>query len=115
MLHEPGFFLQVVPLGFLRLHVGKATLGELAVDKTTAGEAPHPYARVIVLRLIDGKKVWEGGADAGGRWQADGLQPGLEYVAVGIDNKRVFKATAAGPVRASGGAYLVGAQEGGNG
>ena len=73
------------------------TLGELAVDKTSAGEAPHPYARVWVLRLIDGKKVWEGFADAQGRWQADGLHPGFEYVAVGIDQQRVFKATAAGP------------------
>ena len=107
MLHEPGFFLQVMPLGFLRLHVGKATLGELAVDKTAAGEAPHPYARVAVLRLLDMKKVWEGFADAQGRWQADGLQPGFEYVAVGIDQKRVFKATAAGPVKAT--------VEGGNG
>ena len=74
---------------------------ELAVDKTTAGEAPHPYARVIVLRLIDGKKVWEGFANAQGRWQADGLHPNLEYVAVGIDRQRVFKATAAGPVKAT--------------
>ena len=76
-----------------------ARLAELAVDKNTAGEAAHPFARVWVLRLIDGKKVWEGFADAGGRWQADGLLPGLEYVAVGIDQKRVFKATAAGPVK----------------
>ena len=72
---------------------------ELAVDKTSAGEAPHPYARVLVLRLLDGKKVWEGFADENGNWQSDGLQPGLEYVAVGIDRQRVFKATAAGPVK----------------
>ncbi|MBO7411044.1 MAG: hypothetical protein J6T92_03885 [Ottowia sp.] len=76
-------------------------ISELAVDKTTAGEALHPYARVIVLRLLDGKKVWEGFADAQGRWQADGLRPGFEYVAVGIDQRRVFKAAAAGPVRAT--------------
>ena len=94
---------------------GVASLGELVVDKTTAGEAPHPHARVWVLRLLDGKKVWEGFADAGGRWQAEGLQPGLEYVAVGIDPQRVFKATAAGPVKASVGASLVDAQEGSNG
>ena len=78
-----------------------AMLTELAVDKTTAGEAPHPFARVIVLRLLDGKKVWEGFADEHGRWQAQGLHPGLEYVAVGIDQKRIFKATAAGPVTAT--------------
>ncbi|MBR6976374.1 MAG: hypothetical protein IKH84_05695 [Ottowia sp.] len=77
------------------------TLAELAVDKTSAGEAPHVGARVMVLRLLDGKKVWEGFADAEGRWQADGLQHGFEYVAVGIDPQRVFKTTAAGPVKAS--------------
>ena len=92
-----------------------ATLGELAVDKNSQGEAPHPYARVAVLRLVDFKKVWEGVADADGRWQADGLQPGLEYVVVGIDQQRVFKVTAAGPVKVSVGASLVGAQEDGNG
>lgn len=80
---------------------------ELAVDKTSAGESAHPFARVIVLRLIDGKKVWEGFADAQGRWKAEGLRPGLEYVAVGIDRQRIFKATAAGPVTAT--------MEGGNG
>ena len=78
-----------------------AVLPELAVDKTSAGEAPHPYARAIVLRLIDGKKVWEGFADAQGRWKAVGLLPGFEYVVVGIDQRRVFKATAAGPVKAA--------------
>lgn len=79
----------------------RATLAELAVDKNTAGEAPHPYARVAVFRLLDLKKVWEGFADAQGRWQADGLQPGREYVALGIDQQRVYKATAAGPVTAT--------------
>ena len=78
-----------------------ATLPELAVDKTTTGEAPHPFARVLVLRLMDGKKVWEGFADAEGNWSADGLQPGFEYVAVGIDTTRTYKATAAGPVKAT--------------
>ncbi len=92
-----------------------ATIGELAVDKTTAGEAPHPLARVAVFRLFDLAKVWEGFADEQGRWQADGLREGVDYVAVGIDPKRVFKATAAGPVRAPVGASLVGAQEGGDG
>ena len=92
-----------------------ATLAELAVDKNSQGEAPHPFARVAVFRLIDLQKVWEGFADENGNWKADGLQPGLEYVAVGIDPQRVFKTTAAGPVRASVGASLVGAQEGGNG
>lgn len=76
-------------------------ISELAVDKTTANEAPHPFARVLVLRLIDGKKVWEGFADENGHWQADGLRPNLEYVAVGIDRQRVYKATAAGPVKAT--------------
>lgn len=78
-----------------------AALAELAVDKTTAGESMHPFARVLVLRLLDGKKVWEGFADENGNWRADGLQPGHEYVAVGIDNQRVYKATAAGPVKAT--------------
>ena len=82
-----------------QIAASNASLGDLAVDKTTAGETPHPFARVWVLRLIDGKKVWEGFADGNGNWQADGLQPGFEYVAVGIDQKRVFKATAAGPVK----------------
>lgn len=75
-------------------------LAELATDKTASGETPHPYARVLVLRIIDGRKVWDGFADEQGHWQADGLQPGMEYVAVGIDTKRIYKATAAGPVKA---------------
>ena len=110
VLHEvPGaapqcFFAALSPS---QIAAGVASLGDLAVDKTTAGEAPHPYARVIVLRMIDGKKVWEGFADENGNWKADGLHPGLEYIAVGIDQQRVFKTTAAGPVKAT--------VEGGNG
>ena len=90
-----------------------ATMVETAVDKTTTGEAPHPNARVAVLRLIDFRKVWEGFADADGKWQADGLQPGFEYVAVGIDQQRIYKATAAGPVTAT--VPADGATGGGNG
>lgn len=105
-LHLLGDLLQpqtdcAVLLGRFDIPGATATLGELAVDKNTAGEAPYPFAHVAVFRLIDFKKVWEGFADAQGRWQADGLQPGLEYVAIGIDLQRVYKATAAGPVKAS--------------
>ncbi len=76
------------------------TLSELSVDKKDAStpETLHPWARVMVLRLLDGKIVWDGFSDAAGRWRADGLQPGYEYVAVGIDQTRHFKATAAGPI-----------------
>lgn len=66
----------------------------------TAQEMPFAHARVWLLRLADGRKAWEGFSDAQGWYRADGLEAGVEYVAVGIDPARHYKATGAGPVRA---------------
>lgn len=98
---HPRFLPAGTPAFVVRRRSHTAALTELAVDRHGSTETAHPFARVLVLRIIDGKKVWDGFADDEGRWKADGLQPGYEYVAVGIDPKREFKATAAGPVKAS--------------
>lgn len=66
----------------------------------TSPEAPFANGRVWLLRLADGYKAWEGWSDAQGRYTATGLEVGVEYVAVGIDPHRHYKATGAGPVRA---------------
>lgn len=64
----------------------------------TAPEAPFANGRVWLLRLADGYKAWEGWSDAQGHYTATGLEVGVEYVAVGIDPYRNYKATGAGPV-----------------
>ena len=64
----------------------------------TAPEAPFANGRVWLLRLADGYKAWEGWSDAQGHYTATGLEAGVEYVAVGIDPCRNYKATGAGPV-----------------
>lgn len=64
----------------------------------TSPEAPFANGRVWLLRLADGYKAWEGWSDAQGHYTATGLEAGVEYVAVGIDPYRNYKATGAGPV-----------------
>ncbi|MBV7539853.1 hypothetical protein [Acidovorax sp. sic0104] len=64
-------------------------------------ESPFGGGRVWLLRLTDGRKVWEGWSDQQGYYTATGLELGEEYVAVGIDTARNQKATGAGPVRAT--------------
>ena len=66
----------------------------------TSPEAPFANGRVWLLRLADGYKAWEGWSDAQGNYTATGLEVGVEYIAVGIDPYRNYKATGAGPVRA---------------
>ncbi len=66
----------------------------------TSPEAPFANGRVWLLRLADGYKAWEGWSDAQGHYTATGLEVGVEYIAVGIDPYRNYKATGAGPVRA---------------
>ena len=66
----------------------------------TAPEVPFANGRVWSLRLTDGYKAWEGWSNAQGWYRAEGLEAGVEYVAVGIDPERHYKATGAGPVRA---------------
>ena len=61
-------------------------------------ESPFAMGRVLLLRLDDGAKVWEGWSDANGYYTATGLDLGTEYIAVGIDPYRNHKATGAGPV-----------------
>ncbi len=64
-------------------------------------ESPFAMGRVLLLRLEDGIKAWEGWSDASGYYTATGLDLGVEYVAVGIDPYRNHKATGAGPVVAA--------------
>lgn len=64
-------------------------------------EVPFALGRVWLLRLQDGWKAWEGWSDAGGYYTAEGLELGVEYIAVGIDPARNHKATGAGPVTAT--------------
>ena len=64
-------------------------------------ESPFAMGRVLLLRLDDGAKVWEGWSDASGYYTATGLDLGVEYIAVGIDPYRNHKATGAGPVVAT--------------
>ena len=64
----------------------------------SAPETPFASGRVWLLRLADGYKAWEGWSDAQGHYTATGLEAGVEYVAVGIDPYRNYKATGAGPV-----------------
>ena len=74
----------------------------------TAPEAPFVRGRVWLLRAIDGYKACECWTDAQGRYTADGLEPGIAYIPVGIDPTGMHKAAAGGPVVAteSGGAAL---------
>lgn len=66
----------------------------------TAPEVPFANGRVWLLRLTDGYKAWEGWSNAQGWYRAEGLEAGVDYIAVGIDPERHYKATGAGPVRA---------------
>ena len=61
-------------------------------------EAPFATARVWMLRCADGYKAWEGWTDAAGHYTATNLEPGVEYIAVGIDPFRGHQAAGAGPV-----------------
>ena len=85
-----------------RLEFGEA-LGSIT-DRVMFRAAPaapeQPFANAIVwlLRLADGRPAWRGLSDAAGWYTADGLELGVEYVAVGIDAYRHFKSVAAGPV-----------------
>lgn len=64
-------------------------------------EQPYRNGRVWLLRLVDGRKAWEGYSDADGYYTAEALELGVEYIAVGIDPYRNHKTTGAGPVTAT--------------
>lgn len=67
---------------------------------STPGAPAQPFAngRVWLLRLTDGRIAWQGYSDAQGRYRAEGLELGAEYIPVGIDPTGQHKAVAAGPV-----------------
>ena len=67
----------------------------------TAPEVPFARGRVWLLRAIDGYKAWEGFTDAQGRYRAEGLELGVDYIPVGIDPTGQHKASAAGPAVAT--------------
>ena len=103
-------FTQVQPLArpartqqdprYIRSTTG--TISDLVVLRVNAStELPYANGRVWLLRLADGYKAWEGYTDAAGAYSADGLELGVEYVAMAIDPTRTHKTTGAGPVLAT--------------
>lgn len=67
----------------------------------TAPEVPFARGRVWLLRAIDGYKACECRTDARGRYTAEGLELGVDYIPVGIDPTGQNKASAAGPAVAT--------------
>lgn len=67
----------------------------------TAPEVPFARGRVWLLRALDGFKAWEGYTDSQGRYRAEGLELGVDYIPVGIDPTGQHKASAAGPAVAT--------------
>ncbi len=77
--------------------------------KADAGAPEQPFATALVwvLRLSDGFLAWAGFSDANGYYTATKLEPGVDYVALGIDPRLAaniapgqpgkFKAVGAGP------------------
>ena len=77
--------------------------------KADAGAPEQPFATALVwvLRLSDGFLAWAGFSDANGYYTATKLEPGADYVALGIDPRIAaniapgqpgkFKAVGAGP------------------
>ncbi len=61
---------------------------------------PFASARVWLMRLADGGKVWEGITDSQGSYVATSLIVGEWYVPVGIDPNLDQKCVAGGPVQA---------------
>ncbi|MEN5179194.1 hypothetical protein ABE501_05355 [Comamonas testosteroni] len=61
---------------------------------------PFASARVWLMRLADGGKVWEGVTDSQGNYVATSLVVGEWYVPVGIDPNLDQKCVAGGPVQA---------------
>ncbi|TAN12909.1 MAG: hypothetical protein EPN34_03020 [Burkholderiaceae bacterium] len=65
-----------------------------------APELPMPGAIVALHRAADGKRAWVGASDAHGKYSADTLEAGVDYVPVALDPGGQYEAVAAGPVRA---------------
>lgn len=80
----------------------RGVVRSVAVLKTAANqpEVPFANARIWLLRLADGGKVWEGNTDAAGNYVATSLVVGEQYVPVGIDPWNDHKSVAGGPVTA---------------
>lgn len=97
--HAVGRLLQNFNTGGL----ASGVISDRVMFKATPSSPETPFAmgRVLLLRLDDGAKVWEGWSDASGYYTATGLDLGVEYIAVGIDPYRNHKATGAGPVVAT--------------
>ena len=81
--------------------VGSITDRVMYKADASSPEQPFRNGRVWLLRLVDGWRAWEGYSDADGYYTAEGLELGVEYIAVGIDPYRGHKATGAGPVTAT--------------
>lgn len=88
---------------FRQITEGVGSITDRVMFKADASSPEQPFrnGRVWLLRLADGFKAWEGYSDAAGYYTADGLELGVEYIAVGIDPYRNHKATGAGPVTAT--------------
>ena len=68
--------------------------------KADASSPEQPFVNGVIwlLRRSDGYKAWEGYSDSEGKYSANGLERGVEYISVGIDPYRTHQATGAGPV-----------------
>lgn len=97
----------VVPVGVGRLlqdyRLALPTDGAVTnrlMFKADASSPEQPFVNGVIwlLRRSDGYKAWEGYSDSEGKYSANGLERGVEYIAVGIDPYRTHQATGAGPV-----------------
>lgn len=93
---------RTTPEKFLnRRATGRITDRVMFRADASSPEQPYRNGRVWLLRLVDGRKAWEGYSDADGNYTAEDLELGVEYIAVGIDPYRNHKTTGAGPVTAT--------------
>ena len=111
----PGFTraAEVRPVWLSReFRFGASVAGEWTdrvMFKAAAGAPEQPFANALVwvLRLSDGLLAWAGHSNSNGYYTASKLEPGVDYVALGVDPRLAaniapgqpgrFKAMGAGP------------------